>query len=181
MWGSLAILVLGSVAHFVHDWAGRTAATALLFPVNESIWEHTRLATWPGLLVLAVQRRWLGDALVRPGLAFAAYVITAPALVAVLYYTYTGALGVHTLAADLVVFALAVIAGQALAFHVGTRGVRRRRAEVAGWTVTGVVAALSIAWTFRPPHLPLFRDGRDGTYGATGSGGRPVAGEQAEP
>jgi hypothetical protein len=83
----------------------------------------------------------------------------------VLYYTYTGALGVHSLAADLTVFALAVIAGQAAALRAGTRGPRTRRGEAAGWAATALVAGLAVAWTWWPPHLPLFRDGRDGTYG----------------
>jgi hypothetical protein len=168
--GTLAILALGSVAHFVYGWAARSPWAALFFPVNESIWEHTRLATWPGFLVLAVQRAWLGDDLPRPGLAFAAYGLTAPPLVAVLYYAYTGALGVHSLAADLTVFALAVIAGQAAALRVGTRGPRTRRGEAVGWSATALVAGLAIVWTWWPPHLPLFRDGRDGTYGIATAG-----------
>jgi hypothetical protein len=150
-WGTIAIFALGSLAHFIHDWAGRPWITALVFPVDESIWEHTRLATWPGLLVLAVQRLWLGDDLRRPGLAFATYVLTAPPLVAILYYAYTGAFGVHGLAYDLVVFVLAVLAGQMAALRVGTRGVARASIEAASWTVVALVAIASIVWTWWAP------------------------------
>ena len=157
--GCLAILAVGSVAHFVHGWTGRTWVTALVFPIDESVWEHTRLATWPGLAVLVIQGRYLRGTLVRPGLAFAAYVLTAPTLIALLYYGYTGAFGVHALAWDLTVFVIAVVTGQAVALSVGTRGVRTRRGEVLGWVITALVALGSIAWTFWAPDLPMFREG----------------------
>ena len=56
----IAALLAGCVLHFLYDWFPG-AATALVSPVNESLWEHVKLVFWP----------YLGAALVlnrdRPG------------------------------------------------------------------------------------------------------------------
>lgn len=87
-------------------------------------------------------------------------------LVPVLYYTYSGITGTHTLWADILVFVLAVLAAFAL------EGVLLRRGRMeAGWSqAVGLLALWALAflfvlWTYRPPQLPLFQDPQTLAYG----------------
>src|SRR6056297_1692189 len=49
MAGAVFIILVGSTLHFVFDWTGGWRPAALFAAVNESIWEHLKLAFWPGL------------------------------------------------------------------------------------------------------------------------------------
>jgi hypothetical protein len=37
----VAIVVAGTLLHFVYGWSGHNALAGLVSPVNESVWEHT--------------------------------------------------------------------------------------------------------------------------------------------
>lgn len=39
--------LLGSLAHFAYDWSGKSVIVGIFTPVNESIWEHLKLSTYP--------------------------------------------------------------------------------------------------------------------------------------
>jgi len=49
MAGAAFVILVGSALHFVFDWTGGWRPAALFAAVNESIWEHLKLAFWPGL------------------------------------------------------------------------------------------------------------------------------------
>jgi hypothetical protein len=48
--GVAVIFLTGSALHSVFDWTGHWRPIAWFAPVNESVWEHFRLAFWPGVL-----------------------------------------------------------------------------------------------------------------------------------
>ncbi|MEA4933487.1 MAG: DUF6512 family protein [Lawsonibacter sp.] len=56
----LAAVLLGTVLHFLYGWMPN-AVTALVSPINESLWEHVKLLYWPYLLAAL----WLNRG--RPG------------------------------------------------------------------------------------------------------------------
>ena len=47
--GAAFMIAAGSVLHFAFDWLGGWYPLALVAAVNESIWEHLKLAFWPGV------------------------------------------------------------------------------------------------------------------------------------
>ena len=40
-------LILGTLLHFTYEWSGENPIIALFSAVNESIWEHLKLAFYP--------------------------------------------------------------------------------------------------------------------------------------
>ena len=81
--GAVFMVVLGSALHFLFDLAGGWPTLALIAAVNESIWEHLKLAFWPGLfwagfapLPAGLRRREL-LAVKGPGLLVTAILIVA--------------------------------------------------------------------------------------------------------
>ena len=87
-------------------------------------------------------------------------------LIPMLYYTYTGIVGTHTLWADIAVFILAA-AGTFAADSALTRSGRLRRPwqQIAGMLVLWALAFCFVWCTFRPPHLALWLDPVTGRYG----------------
>lgn len=108
--GILFVLILGSLSHFVYGWSQQSPLAAPFFPINESTWEHMKLLYFPMLLYsICLLKKFHLD---FPCLLYAvpASVLTGTFLIPVLFYTYTGILGFHTLFLDLVVFLLSVLA-----------------------------------------------------------------------
>ena len=46
-WAIIPLIAVGSVLHFVYDWSGHHRVAAVFGAVNESYWEHTKIAIWP--------------------------------------------------------------------------------------------------------------------------------------
>lgn len=49
LWGILAISIVGAILHFVFEWSGGWNPIGIIAAVNESVWEHFKIAFWPAL------------------------------------------------------------------------------------------------------------------------------------
>lgn len=161
LWGAAFIVVVGTLWHFVYDWAGRSTAVGWVAPVNESVWEHSKLVVFPALVWNLVAAFGFAE---RGRLAWAA-LLEACAGAAVIvggYYAYAFLLGGGFFVADILLFLVAVACGR-----IVNRSVRCGSGRVPG---TGISLALILALvavyaalTSSPPDLPPFveqlRDG----------------------
>ncbi|MBR3132195.1 hypothetical protein IKG33_02190 [Candidatus Saccharibacteria bacterium] len=48
--GVVVIAVVGTLAHFIYDWSGKNKIIGLFTAVNESTWEHIKIALTPTIL-----------------------------------------------------------------------------------------------------------------------------------
>ena len=114
---ALLVFGIGAGAHFLFDAIGRWPPLGWIAPVNESLWEHIKMAFWPTLVVdwiVGAKLPTLGHRVV--GTAMSAIVSTL--LIAPLFYGYTDILGHHLLVADIAIFAIAVCAGHWLEYRI---------------------------------------------------------------
>ncbi len=51
LWAILPLGILGSLLHFLFDWTNHNRFIGLIAAVNESYWEHIKIAVWPVLLL----------------------------------------------------------------------------------------------------------------------------------
>jgi hypothetical protein len=124
--------------------------------MNESTWEHLKMAFWPALLLSPIQR-WLYGAV--PGLLLAAAIcsLVPPLLIILLFYGYTSILGENHIALDIATFAVAVFFGESLGHLV----MPRRTAVGLRVTAAGVLLIAVVAFStlsFKPPPWFLFED-----------------------
>ena len=164
--GAVFMVALGSAMHFAFDWSGGWRPLAVVAAVNESIWEHLKLAFWPGLLWGAVMRLPTGlrriDVLAAKGLGL----LATAALIVAVFTSYTAILGRNLLALDIGTFVFAVVAGQLLSAWLLTRGPRpRRRILAPGLLLLGAQIAAYGLFTFFPPDHWLFIETRTGATG----------------
>jgi hypothetical protein len=134
--------------------------------MNESTWEHLKLAFWPALAVALIQRRlygrpqgWLGATVLR--------VLVPPVLIVLFYYGYVALTGRHSLLLDIAIFVLAVVIGEVLGdvvmwMRIGVG----MRASALAVLVLSVLAFATLS--FRPPAFFLFdeptQDAAKGPY-----------------
>lgn len=171
--GLFLTLIFGNLLHFVYDWTGRSDIVGAFAAVNESTWEHMKLLATPWVIwslveAVALRGSRQNSVPMARALGLLAGLVTIPTV----YYTYTGALGVSSMVADVVLFQAAVLLGAWVSWQV------QRKNKLTGplWGALGLalllgVWALFVWWTYDPPVLPLFIDPTTGTVGL------PVAGQ----
>ena len=163
--GFLFTGALGTFLHFLFDLTGGSVVAALVSAVNESIWEHMKLLFYPMMLFALLEKRAWGRECRRFWCVKLTGVLVGLALIPVLYYTYTGILGVSADWFNILIFFLAAGA----AFWVECRLFDKRGVCLLGsgpaLVVLVVIAAAFTVLTFFPPHVPFFRDPITGTYG----------------
>ncbi len=135
--------------------------------VNESTWEHMKLLFWPMLLFAIAQRFFFRDrknfwAVKLRGTLLGLFLIPA------LFYTCNGAIGKSPDWINIAIFFLSA----ALVYCYEAR-LFRKDASLFPSSAPAVVALTLIAllfvlFTFRAPHLPLFRDPLTGAYEISG-------------
>ena len=59
--GFFVVSILGTLGHFVYNWTDENILAGFLFPVNESTWEHMKLAFFPMLLYVFLESLWLKE------------------------------------------------------------------------------------------------------------------------
>lgn len=84
---------LGTLWHYLYDFCGQNYLIGLIAPVNESVWEHMKLAFFPGLIIFLLFKSKLKPAL-HP-------ILVATWLIPVLFYTYSGILGFQVTIIDI--------------------------------------------------------------------------------
>lgn len=154
-----AIVATGTLLHFAYDWSGRNVVVGLVSPVNESVWEHTKLLVFPLIAAGAVEVFLLRDIQRVAWAVLTESLLGALAIIAV-FYTYTGALGTGpVLWVDIASFVLVVAAGQWLHLRVLSSG--RMAAPPGTVSALGVLALMGLyaILTVSPPDLPVFRAG----------------------
>ena len=166
--GIFFIIVLGSLLHFAFEWSGRAIPIAPIAAVNESVWEHLKLAFWPALLYAALEYGRFGKSANNFSFAKTLGIYLIPITIVVLYYAYTAILGHGLLIVDIAIFVVAVIVGQLVSYKLLTSSPLPERLNRFALIALAILGILFVLFTFYPPHLPLFRDSVTGGYGIVG-------------
>lgn len=168
IWQALGFVftgIVGTLLHFLYDWTGGSTVAALFSAVNESIWEHMKLLFYPaaafGLWEYLRWGRYRSDFwhVKLTG------ILTGLALIPVLYYTYTGVLGISANWFNVTIFFLA----GGVMYYLETRLFRQEKGrKTPAWVPIGILVLIAVAFTvltFLPPDIPLFQDPRTGIAG----------------
>ena len=154
-WPFLAAAVLGTVGHFLYGWFPN-ALTALVCPVNESVWEHLKLLFFPPLFVFLVlslrtslpRRRFWSGAL--------SGVLLGPVLLTAAFYTLTAGFGVRARPAfDITLYYVCLAAAWLRALRLTVSGSAERQLG-ALVIACGVLGTAFVVFTFAAPPLPIF-------------------------
>ncbi len=170
MWVNLIAIVpltiLGSLLHFAYDWLRHNRVVAVFAAVNESYWEHIKIAFWPVLVWFAIQFAiggWRIPGFV-PAATVALYAI--PVAMITIVFAYKQVLKKNVLWIDILAFFLTVAVSLVAFALVGTE------LTASMWTIAlsvvflvAIVVAF-IRYTLDPPAEPdVFIDPTNARYG----------------
>ena len=169
LWWEMAgiplVFLAGSAMHFAFEWCGRRPIIAPFVAVNESVWEHLKLAFWPALLYAAAEYLAFGRRVDGFVAAKSIGILVMPVCIVLLFYGYKALLGHHILWLDILVFLVAVSVGQVSSYLVLAANHRIAGLDWVGLAALAMLGLCFAAFSFRPPRLPIFRDSVTGKYG----------------
>lgn len=93
LFGALIISITGSLLHFVYDWSKEYKPLALISAVNESTWEHLKIAFWPALIYSVVEYLLISNITNNFIISKAACLLVIPISIVILFYSYTAIIG----------------------------------------------------------------------------------------
>ena len=163
--GTVFIIILGSILHSAFIWIGYWRPLAWLLPVNESIWEHFKMAFWPGLLFALLEwavihkscnNFWMGKSL---GL------FSMPVTIGVLFYGYTAVLGHNFFVFDILIFLVAVLTGQWISYQILTSTTAPVIVQRVSLFLLVALIVAFVWFSYSPPHMHAFKDSLTQSYG----------------
>ena len=173
--GFLFTAIAGTFLHFLFDITGSSILAALFSAVNESIWEHMKLLFYPLVLFAVLEYfRW-GKAVPAFWCIKLAGILLGLFLVPVMYYVYTGILGINADWFNIAIFFLAAGAAYYAETRLFQSGCSCALPAGAAIAALAGMALFFTVLTFFPPRIPLFQDPLTGTYGFPQTGQRQIA------
>lgn len=160
------IILTGSFFHFAYELFGRFKPLALIFAVNESVWEHNKIGFWPAVIFSFVEYFSWGKYEKNYFCAKALQLFLIPYIITSFFYTYTGIIGFHVLWVDIFIFVAAVAIAQYVFWQV-----LKTQECAAGILKFFCIACIIILiiifsiFTFFAPQIPLFIDPLTGKAG----------------
>ena len=115
--GIVFIFAFGTTLHFWFAWTNYWRPMAIIAAVNESTWEHFKMAFWPGLFLAIVEYFVWGKEKRNFFAAKFLGLLAMPIITIVLFYGYTS-FWHHSLPADVAVFLASVAGGQLLSLFI---------------------------------------------------------------
>lgn len=163
--GMVFIIILGSVLHFTFEWSGSQPVVGVFSAVNESVWEHLKLAFWPSLLFMLIEYTLLKKAANNFAMAktIGAYLIII--IIPITFYSYTAITGESVFTIDILTFIIAVIIGQFSSYRLLTHKQLPSNLEKLSLVALVILGLTFVIFTFYPPQLPIFQDPISGEYG----------------
>jgi len=162
--GLLAILLLGLAFHELYKSTGITLL-ALISPVNESKWEHWKMACYPMLIISTIEYHFVKKDMANYIFALAMGIVTFELVTFGLIEFYDSFLGQAHLIVHVTTFLLGGITGQIVRYTVMLSTKPNRLWFIMGILILMVQVFAFSLFTWYPPRVDYFQDSITKTYG----------------
>ena len=156
--------LLGTILHFLYDWAGESPLVATFSAVNESTFEHLKLFFFPAFLFSLIQYKFFKEYKNFWCIKLVG-VLTGLISIPVLFYTYNGAIGKSPDWLNIAFFFISA----ALSFLVEWFLFKTNRVSCNNSRLCFIslcfIGFLFIVFTFFAPKLAIFKDPVTNTFG----------------
>ncbi|WP_271629130.1 DUF6512 family protein [Caldicellulosiruptor sp. DIB 104C] len=161
--GIFVIIAISSLLHFGFDFFGRIKASAVIFAVNDSVWEHLKIGFFGGLIFYIIEFIIYGKKFDNFIVGKSVALFLIPFLTAVFFYTYTAFLE-NNLILDILTFVLAVIIAQFVSLGITLSNRKVKKGPFVLLLI--IMLVLFPLFTYFPPKIPeLFYDFAHKRYG----------------
>ncbi len=163
--GVLAITILGFLLHHVYDLTGASEIIGWFVPVNESVWEHLKLGYWSLVLFSVIEYFQVRYRVNNYHLAKLAGLLAMEMTIIMIYYGYNYFTGKDIFLLDISSYIIGAVVCQYLTYLFFRI---RPFSNLINWISLAAGVAIGVlfgAVTYYPPHIGLFKDNNNNTYG----------------
>lgn len=164
--GAAVIFAIGALFHFGFDALGRLPVLSLIFPVNESIWEHGKITFWPPLVYGLIEYFIAGLKYPNmfPAKIFSSVISTA--VMIALFYIILWITGNHTFIGDIIIYEISIIVGLAFSYFTIKANPLPAYFSYIAFIILAASVFIFYIFSYTPPKLPVFKCYMTGKYGA---------------
>lgn len=163
--GFFVISIIGTLLHFTFDFSGNNILVGLFSAVNESVWEHLKIAVMPTFIWTIIEFMVLKYRQDNLWSSLFVKIITIMVTITLGYYIYTPFTGGHVAWISILLFYIAIMLGQIFAYReITAKKVKIEYEEISKYLVI-IIFLMFLFFTFLPPKLDIFKDEVTSTYG----------------
>ena len=163
MWiGFIVISIVGTLLHFLYEISGHNKVALLFAAVNESTWEHIKIALTPTFLWSLLDGFKYG-ASPNYFIAKSASLLVIVFLIPIIFYTYTAITKKAVLWFDITYFYVTIFCSQFIFNYIVNM-----KPFVFVFQYVSVIILFMIFGTLEPVHNFLFKDPISNKYGKEG-------------
>lgn len=162
----LFIIAIGSLLHFVFEWSGGSKIVAYFAAVNESVWEHLKLAFFPALFFSIIEYPFVKKYVKNYFLGKVICFYIMPITIVALFYIYLFIFKEHSLVWDIFTFIFAIFLG----VYINYKFLTKPKDFGKNYKIISIILFLIIfiafsLLTYFPLKIPLFKDPLTKEYG----------------
>ena len=165
--GIISIILVSTLFHFLYEMTHHNKFVALFAAVNESTWEHIKIALTPTIIwciICGFHYGWTPYLLIASSLCIASIIILIPAI----FYSYTAITKRPILPVDIISFCAVIFLSQLIFFHFLNLYVAPLFCIVAATILLIAELIIYFTCTFFPPKALFFKDPISKKYGLKG-------------
>lgn len=163
---TVLIIILGVILHFLYDWTGKNKFVATFSAVNESTWEHLKLAFFPFLLFGIIDFIFASPYANNIIFATTIALFSSITIITILFYSYLGIIGKNVDVINISIFVIAVIVAKYISYRIMLLPNFENIYYILLSSYFIYLTTFCFAiFTFAPPNINLFRDPITGKYG----------------
>lgn len=164
IYGFFFIAVLGTLLHFTYEWSCGNKFIAIFGAVNESTWEHIKMAIFPAFFWMALEYSYISN---TNNLAFAKLLsmLTMIITILILYYAYRYIAVKNILFIDILIFYVAIAIGQYVSYKIMSSKTLSDGVNSISIMFLVILCIIFLLFTYITPKLKIFKDPVTGGYG----------------
>lgn len=159
------ISIIGTLLHFTYEWSGDNAIVGMFSAVNESTWEHLKIAVVPIVLWGMIEYLLIGRKVNNFFFSKIIAILTTMLAIVILFYSYSYITGSDNVFVDILIFYIAIALGQYLSYKIMLKDNTSKILEVISFLLIILVISIFILFTFYPPKNFIFQDPVNSGYG----------------
>lgn len=166
--GFFFISILGTLSHFIYDWCQQNNIIGSLFAVNESTWEHLKIAIIPAIIWMVITlltKEEKNNFFIANLLSF----LTIMIVIVCGFYGYKALLQKDLLILDIILFYIAIGFGQYVSYKIMNLKKLPKTFDNISIILIILLFISFIVFTYFTPKNEIFKDPVNGGYGIESS------------
>ena len=155
--------ILGTLLHFTYEWSNQNILIGVFSAINESTWEHLKLAFYPMLITTIIGYFLFKDTRFNFLCAKMIGILFTLSFIIIFFYTYSGIIGKDISILSIGSFFVSIILGEYLAYKIVNSDYSCDNSIAI--IVLILLFVCFVSFTFFPPKIGLFKDPLTNTFG----------------